>query len=214
MPALVRMVRLVITLLKIGCCNRLLTIISMYVILYDMKESWLLSGVGPRAVRLRYRHAHAPHPTTVSPVLTVADVCGRLHKSRRQVYRYLRAGRLQPCAQVLGQWLFAPSEVEREARCRLPRAFKRFFWDARIASLSVDHHREYILGRLLEFGDRAALRWVVQAYPRAAVVAFLKGRGADVLSQRAWQFWALYVGLRGPQQRYRSWRSRASVWMR
>lgn len=176
-----------------------------------MKYDWILAGVGTQALRLRYRSASTSQSTTVSSILTVGDVCRRLRKSRRQVYRYLREGRLNPCAHVLGQWLFAPREVERARRSSTPRWLQRYFWDTRVSSLSHEDHRDYILGRLLEFGDRRALQWVLKAYPRRQVIAFLKGRGADVLSSRTWQFWARYLGLPAKQPT-RSWRSRGRAW--
>jgi len=176
-----------------------------------VKYDWILAGVGTRALRLRYRSASTPQSTTVSPILTVGDVCRRLRKSRRQVYRYLRAGRLKSCAHVLGQWLFAPADVERATHANIPRWLQRYFWDTRVSSLLREDHSAYILARILEFGDRRALQWLFHAYPRHQVTAFLTGRGADVLPARTWQFWARYLGL--PVRRPgRSWRSRGRVW--
>ena len=177
-----------------------------------MKDYWLLAGSGPQALRLRYRRSDTPQGKTVRPVLTVREVCGRLRKSRRQVYRYLREGRLTACAHILGQWFFAPEEVGRFARSAVPRWLQRFFWDARVASLSVDRHRDYILARLLEFGDRQALRWALHTYPRSLLRTFLLHRGREMLSKRTWTFWALYLGVNAAPQEHRSWRARAGVW--
>lgn len=177
-----------------------------------MNEQWVLAGVGPRVIRLTRLSRRGRRQETVSPVLTVTEVCRRLHKSRRHVYRYLQAGRLTPCARILGQWLFAPSEVARLTRRRLPVFLRPFFWDARLADLSVDRHRDFILARLLESGDRDAVAWALRAYPRDAVVAFLKGRGAELLSRRAWIFWAAVFRI-GPGKRGRSaWRARGRHW--
>ena len=162
-----------------------------------MQTIWVLAGTGGQAQRLRYRHGAGAPRTTVSPVLTVGDVCRRLRKSRRQVYRYLRDARLQPCAQILGQWLFAPEELRRFARDRVPRTLQWLFWDARVAALSTTSHHEYILGRLLQWGDRPALQWLFHAYPRDVMARFLQGRGRDVLDARTWQFWAQYLGVPG-----------------
>ena len=177
-----------------------------------MKRYWNLAGVDSRILRLTTQQVPGRKATTASPVLTVGDVCRRLRKSRRQVYRYMSAGRLTPCAQVLGQWLFASAEADRCASAQLPRAFRRFFWDVRLADLSVEQHRDFILGRLLEGGDQQALQWVFRHYPRTALVTFLKGRGAERLSRRAWQFWASQLGLSGLGHRKISWRSRGRAW--
>ena len=177
-----------------------------------MKDGWTLSGVGRQVLRLTTVSAHGGRRSAISPVLTVADVCRRLRKSRRQVYRYLSAGRLRPCAQVLGQWLFAKAEIDRCAKTHVPSALWRFFWDVRLASLSVDRHRDFILARLLAFGDRQALRWAFRTYPRQQAARFLATRGADVLDRRTWQFWASQLGVRRRRSRTSSWRSRGRAW--
>ena len=148
----------------------------------------------------------------VREVCTVAEVCRRLRKSRRQVYRYLRTERLKPCARILGQWLFARSDVDRFEQQRLPTMLRPFFWDVRLSSVSADRHSDFILARLLEFGDRRAVAWAFQRYPRERLIAFLNGRGRELLSRRAWRLWASLVGLK-PLKDVRSvWRRRASRW--
>ena len=171
---------------------------------------WVLAGTGQALRRLTIRGHGSRRATAISPVLTVGEVCRTLRKSRRQVYRYLRMQRLQPCARILGQWLVAKAEVDRFADDQVPGRLRAFFWDAQLSSLSVTHHRDFILARLLEFGDRQAARWVLRTYPRRALAAFLQGRGADVLSRRAWQFWASQVGLKAPRMPSR--RVGAAVW--
>lgn len=176
-----------------------------------MNSRWILTGEGRQIHRLTYRQGRGQPETTVSPILTVADVCHSLRKSRRQVYRYLRTGRLRPCARVLGQWLFAQTEMDRFAQTRLPRVLRTCFWDTPLSSLSVDHHRDFILARVLEVGDWRALDWIFRTYPRSVVRAFLKGRGADRLSARTWHFWAIQVGLKTAGRRV-SWRIRGRSW--
>lgn len=178
-----------------------------------MEQPWVLTGAGRRLLQLTVRPEGAGAPTIVHPVLTVADVCRRLGKSRRQVYRYVRAGRLPPAARVLGQWLFAPSTVDRSARPAVPSRLRRFFWDVRLSELSVDQHRDFIVARVLESGDREALRWLLRTYSRDALTAFLSGRGAELLTRRAWTFWCLFVGLNARRDTTRrSWRYRGRVW--
>ncbi len=176
-----------------------------------MKRSWTLCGVGGEVRRLTY-DTGAGAATTVSPVFTVSDVCRLLGKSRRQVYRYLRTGRLRPCARILGQWLLSNAEVARLARVRAPTALRRFFWDVPLSSVSVDTHRQFIMGRLLEEGDRPALQWLFRVYRPHQVIQFLKGRGAAVLSRRAWRFWTAQLGVAGAPRVASTWRSRGRAW--
>lgn len=176
-----------------------------------MGLAWLLAETDQRVRRLRYRTPEG-RTTTVQPALTVREVCHVLRKSRRQVYRYLRQGRLRPCLKVLDQWLFAQGEVDRCASRGVPSILKPFFWDVGLSSLSVEHHRDFILARLLEFGDRAAMRWVVGQYRRAELVDFLTHRGADVLSSRSYAFWAGHWGLARPGPSSHSWRRQGRRW--
>jgi hypothetical protein len=144
-------------------------------------------------------------------VLTLKDVCGRLAKSQRQVYRYVQEGRLRPCAKILDQWLFDPDEIAGFERFRVPRFLRPFFWDVRLSSLSPVHHRDFILGRLLESGNQAAVVWMFQAYSRKEVVYFLARRGRDILSRRSWRFWT-FVLMKTPPRRHASWRERGRRW--
>ena len=176
-----------------------------------MEDQWALSGVGNRALRLIRQPGGGPRET-ISPVLTVREVCRRLHKSQRQVYRYLTEGRLTPCARILGQWLFSDGEVTQFTQRGVPRALKPLFWDVRLSTLIVTRHRDFILGRVLEYGDRAAVRWAIETYSRHQVRAFLRGRGADLLSRRAWHFWASQFGLNARQRAGRPWRRPGRRW--
>ena len=177
-----------------------------------MKDGWILEGVGERPLRLKRLGGGGRAGETIAPLLTVQEVCRRLKKSRRQVYRYLRAGRLTACARILGQWLFDPRALERWEEKSLPPSFRRFFWDTPLSGLSVDAHRDFILGRLLERGDREALRWAVRTYPRVSLEEFLRGRGRDLLSRRSWNFWTLVLGLDRRGHPRRSWRRAGRRW--
>jgi len=177
-----------------------------------MDDAWLIKGAGDRVLRLT-RLAHGGRAgETISPVLTVREVCRRLRKSRRQVYRYVSMGRLTPCARILGQWLFAPGTVTPFVCRGVPGRLKPLFWDVPLSSLAIDRHRDFILARVLEFGDREAVRWVLRTYPRPLLTVFLRGRGADLLTRRAWHFWTSQVGVRGHRRAGSSWRRRGRHW--
>lgn len=181
-----------------------------YVILYDMKDTWTLIGRGDRLEKFVGWGGGRKEKHTVCPVLTLKDVCERLAKSQRQVYRYVQEGRLRPCAKILDQWLFDADEIAGFEKFQQPRFLRPFFWDVHLSSLSPVHHRDFILGRLLEFGNQAAVSWMFQVYSRREVVQFLANRGADILSRRAWRFWT--VVLKAPHRRPASWRQRGRRW--
>lgn len=177
-----------------------------------MDGGWILAGSGDRLIRLTRLGADGKAMETVGPLLTVRTVSRRLRKSRRQVYRYFRTGRLTPCGRVLGQWLVAASELKRLARDRVPASLRPWFWDVPLSSLSRERHRDFILGRLLESGDWDAVRWALRSYQRDRVAAFLQRRGADVLSRRAWSFWASQLGVKGWRRAPVRWRHQGRRW--
>lgn len=176
-----------------------------------MKERWTLKGEGERLLELR-GGLEPGRASAARPAVTVQEVCRLLKKSRRQVYRYVKAGRLKPRARILGQWLFSREEVDRFRNHPAPSFLKPLFWDVRLSDLSVDHHRDFILGRLLEWGDRQALQWLFRTYSREAILNFLRRRGTALLSRRSWHFWTLQFGRKPPRRQRGSWRLQGRRW--
>lgn len=177
-----------------------------------METAWELKGEGEKAQSLIRLSASGRPLEEIRPLLIVQEVCRHLGRSRRQLYRYLKAGRIQPCARILNQWLFSLDEVHRFRIEKVPRFLKRHFWDVRLSDLSVTHHRDFILARLLEGGDRRALRWVLRSYPRDSILDFLRRRGTALLSERSWHFWTLQLGISSTVREAVSWRRRGRHW--
>ncbi len=76
----------------------------------------------------------------------------------------------------------------------MPTSLKKYFWDADLSkNFSDTDNTEYIISRLLEYGDDGALRWLMKHIARAAIVDVLKkSRG---LSPRSALFWGLLFGV-------------------
>lgn len=51
----------------------------------------------------------------------------------------------------------------------LPEEFYPFFWDVQPEKLDVQRNASFIIERLLEIGDDAAIRWVLASYPMEAI---------------------------------------------
>ncbi len=184
----------------------------MYVILYDMNPTYVVTVKGDQILQIRRGGETGRADQVVVGVCTVRDVCRRLHKSRRQVYRYLREGRLSPCARVLGQWLFSAASVEQWTPSRhIPNRLRPYFWDTEFSTILPERHRDFILSRILEHGDLEAVRWALRTYPKPLIIDFLRGRGKAVLSQRAWHFWASHVRLARCGAPRPDWRSRGRL---
>lgn len=88
------------------------------------------------------------------------------------------------------------------------------FWEYDPATLDIAAHADLIIGRIMEQGDWAAMRWLRQTYPLERLVTFLEGRGRRILPPRELNYWALVCGVDG--ERRRQWvedaRNSTDVW--
>lgn len=75
----------------------------------------------------------------------------------------------------------------------LPAATARLFDGYTEAELLRDQHRDFLLERLLEEGDREDLRWLCARVGEKAVRAFVREQGARRLSARSRAFWHLVL---------------------
>jgi len=73
---------------------------------------------------------------------------------------------------------------------KLPASLKKYFWNADFSRLSPAGDATVITERLLEFGDPAAIRWLLKNIPQYTVREVVKRRRA--LSPRSRFFWAAY----------------------
>ena len=75
----------------------------------------------------------------------------------------------------------------------LPEEFYPFFWDVKKKKLDVQRNASFIIERLLEMGDDAAIRWVLATYPMEAIEGVV--RDSRRLSKKTVRFWQLIFGL-------------------
>ena len=68
----------------------------------------------------------------------------------------------------------------------------RFFWDVDPQSLDLERHKTYIIERLLELGDEAAVRWLFANYEKGDIRAVL--RASRSLTPKSRNFWLLRLG--------------------
>ncbi|HEY7779656.1 MAG TPA: hypothetical protein VIC85_05545 [Ktedonobacterales bacterium] len=60
---------------------------------------------------------------------------------------------------------------------RLPRRLWHLFWDVNPASVDLRRHAEYVAARVLAYGDRRAVGWLVRTVPPEALRAVGRGPG-------------------------------------
>ncbi len=74
----------------------------------------------------------------------------------------------------------------------LPTSLKPFFWDVDFDTFSLGDFSHFIISRLMEHGDEAALRFLLQTYAAEELLETLKVSRS--ISRRSRKFWALLLG--------------------
>lgn len=136
----------------------------------------------------------APHPPR--RVVTAADACRRLRRTRRQVYRLMKAGRLGPLEKLLGERLLDHAAVESLARSPLsaqplPGRLKPLFPEYDTKALNAGKDGVLIISRLLEGGGREDLRWLLKRYSARDIRRVIEDDGSRLLSARSRRLWSL-----------------------
>ena len=96
---------------------------------------------------------------------------------------------------------------------KVPKKFNYLFWDINPQGLEADVDRDYVLGRILEYGTLESVRWALRTYGFDGIADFLKRRGWKVLSGKTLSFWKLILNLENePCLRRRFIESRRPFW--
>ncbi len=75
----------------------------------------------------------------------------------------------------------------------IPHHLHPLFWDVELWSFEPECFPEYTIGRILEYGDQAAVAWMRSVFAAPAIVAGLRG---DLrLSRKSATFWSLVYAL-------------------
>jgi hypothetical protein len=76
----------------------------------------------------------------------------------------------------------------------LPFFIKKFFWDFDFDTLNKDDYQQFIIARILEYGDERAMGWMKNSFQ----VDELKNvvRSSRELSSKSAVFWQLVLNLK------------------
>jgi len=75
----------------------------------------------------------------------------------------------------------------------IPKEFKKYFWDCDFNKLDFIKNKNFILGKLLLFGDLDAIMFVLKNYERIEVSSFIDKKGAVILDKVSFNFWGKIV---------------------
>jgi len=69
----------------------------------------------------------------------------------------------------------------------IPLKFKKYFWDSDFDKINLKKDASFIIGRILEYGDKEAIRWMMKNFKKAELKqTLLKKRGLSCKSANYW----------------------------
>lgn len=71
----------------------------------------------------------------------------------------------------------------------LPATVTRFFWDTPSKSIDPQRHKGYVISRILELGDPAAVAWLERQYSKEDIQRVVAR--SKVLSPKSRSYWSL-----------------------
>lgn len=75
----------------------------------------------------------------------------------------------------------------------MPKFLKKYFWDIDFVKLDVKAHPQYVLERILEYGDEKAIAWMKKNFTQDEIADVLfHFRG---LSPKSANYWAVVFGI-------------------
>ena len=81
---------------------------------------------------------------------------------------------------------------------RMPEATRRLFPAIEVDALESTTATDFVIGRVLEEGDRRDLRWLCGETTEATLGEWLGRRADRQLSRRSRAFWSLILSLQNP----------------
>lgn len=80
---------------------------------------------------------------------------------------------------------------------KLPRSFKKYFWDCEFKDLDAKKYFHYILLRLMLFGGESAILWIFANSKVSDIEEILKSKsGKGQLDKRSYVFWCKTAKIR------------------
>lgn len=71
----------------------------------------------------------------------------------------------------------------------IPASTRPFFQEYNFDLLDVDHHASLVIERILAYGNRAEVRWLLETYGREQVRDWVIQSGLSKLSRRRYHLW-------------------------
>ena len=70
---------------------------------------------------------------------------------------------------------------------RLPKEFKKYFWDVDFKTLSLKKYPIFVLERIMKLGDLRALRWLLKVPKKKIMKVLENSRELDKKTRNYWR---------------------------
>jgi|YelNatPaOPRAMG01_1025707.scaffolds.fasta_scaffold41291_3 hypothetical protein len=76
---------------------------------------------------------------------------------------------------------------------KLPLFLKKYFWDVDFSSLDFEHNPDFVIARILEYGDMKAVRWMRKSVDEKKIKKIVEE--SRQLSRKSANFWSLFFNI-------------------
>jgi len=79
---------------------------------------------------------------------------------------------------------------------KIPKEWHQYFWEVKPEKVDLEKRDDYIMGRVLEYGNLEAVRKLRRYYGDERLKEFLLSTSSRVLSNKTMRFWQVVLKLR------------------
>lgn len=83
--------------------------------------------------------------------------------------------------------------LSKQPAKKLPAYLKKLFWDVNFDKLDPEKYSQYVIGKILEYGDIKAVKWMFDNFKKKEIVKTLTE--AKGCSARSAGFWSLILDI-------------------
>lgn len=76
---------------------------------------------------------------------------------------------------------------------KIPQFLQKYFWDVEFLTLDIKKHSQFVIERILEYGDKKSIKWMEDNFPSEEIKNTLSI--SKNLSQKSANFWQLIFDL-------------------
>lgn len=77
---------------------------------------------------------------------------------------------------------------------RLPKSLYRYFWEVEPEKIDVEERSDYVIHRVMDYGDTEAIRWMKLTYGQRKMEEVLRSRRG--ISRQSGSYWATIFGMK------------------